>query len=91
MSYHGCLERERRRIREISQWLFEASQVSIKVNLDPLETDDTLPYLGCTIKYYKSNWADLYHNLGKVQQRCGKMLKVLAKAGATVQAWAMMS
>ena len=58
----------------------------IKVNLDPLESAEKLPYLGRTITYNNSKWEDLYNNLRKAQRRWGMVLRVLVKAGATVRA-----
>ena len=63
---------------------FEARQVFININLNPLESVETFPYLGHTITYNNSNWEAHYHNTRKAQQRWEMVLKVLVKAGATV-------
>ena len=64
-------------------------QVTIKVNLDPLESVSTLSYLGRTVAFNNSDWAALYQNLRKAQRRWGMVLGVLVKTGATVWARAM--
>ena len=40
---------ERQRQRETSNRCYEENQVVIKVNMNPLEADTALPYLGHTI------------------------------------------
>ena len=60
--------------------------MTIKVNLDPLESGSNLPYFGYTKLYNNSDWMALYQNPRKAQRRCGMVLGVLVKAGATVRA-----
>ena len=59
--------------------------MSIKVNLDPLESAATFTYLVCTITYNNSDWAALYHSLGEARRRWGMMSRVLDKSGVTVR------
>ena len=68
------------------QQYFEANQVSIKFNLNPLESDAAFNHLGCTIAYNNSNLVALYQNLGKTMRRWGMVLKVLEKTGSAVRA-----
>ena len=76
--------------KEILQWCFEVSQVSIKLNLNPLESAAAFTYLGRTIAYNNSKWASLYHNMGKARRRWGMVLKLLQKTGATLRSRSMM-
>ena len=62
------------------------SQVFIQVNTEPLEPVDDLPYLGHTITYNNSNWADVYHNLRNSWQHWEVISKVLTKTGVMVRA-----
>ena len=48
--------------------IFEASQVTIKFNMEPLESTSTLPYLGRTIVYNNPDWAALYQYMSKAQR-----------------------
>ena len=64
--------------------------MSIRVNLDPLESSATFPCLGHTIAYKNSNWESLYHNPRKAQQRWGMVPKVLVKTEANVRSREMM-
>ena len=66
------------------------SQVSIRVNLEPLETRYALPYLKPTIYFNNSNWETLYGNLRKAQWRWGMMVKFLVKMGEMVPSRAIM-
>ena len=60
--------------------------MNIKVNMNPLESVSTLPYLGRTISFNNSDWATLYQNIRNTKRRWGMMSGVLVKAGATVRA-----
>ena len=64
--------------------------MSIKDNLEPLDSAATFPYLGCTIVYNNSDWAALYHNVRKYQRRWGMVSSVMVKAVAAVQSQEMM-
>ena len=64
--------------------------MSIKVNLDPLDSAVAFTYMGCTITYKNSDCLSLYHNLGKARMRWGMVLKVLEKLGETLVAREMM-
>ena len=57
--------------RMILKRCFEAIQVTIKVNMDPLESLYMLPYLGHTIVCNISDWVALYKNLRKSQRHWG--------------------
>ena len=59
--------------------------MSIKVNLEPLESAATFPYLGFTIGYNNSDWVALYHNLFKARRWWGMVLNVLENIGAKVR------
>ena len=59
-------------------------QLNIKVNLDPLESVFTFPYLGCTIAYDNRNCDSLYQNLRKEKRCWVVVLGVLVKVGLTV-------
>ena len=63
--------------------------MTIKVNLEPLESASTLSYLGHTISDNNINWVSLYHNLSKAQRRWGMVSRVMVKAGVTVKSRAM--
>ena len=45
--------------------------MEIRVNLNPLEEKNALPYLGRMVTYNNSDWADLYSNLRKDQRIWG--------------------
>ena len=57
------LSRDLRRRRETPHWCFEASQVTIKVKLYPLESVPIFSYLRHTIEYNNRNLEALYNNL----------------------------
>ena len=59
--------------------------MSIKINLDPLESAAVLTYLGRTIAHKNSDWEDLYHNPGKERRKWGMVSKVLEKMGVAVR------
>ena len=61
--------------------------MSIKVNLDPLDSVAAFFYLGRTVVYNKIYWVDLYHNLGKARRRWGVVLGVLEKTRAEERSW----
>ena len=63
--------------------------MTILFNMEPLEATEALPYLGCKFALNSRNWASLYRNTSKAQQRWGVVSKVLTKMGATVWAQAM--
>ena len=71
------------------QRCFEAIQVNIKVNMDPLDSASTFPYLGFTIAYNNSDWVALYHNLSKAQRCWVMMLGVMMKACTAVHSRSM--
>ena len=64
--------------------------MSIRVNLDPLETTSDLPYLSRRVNINNSDLVALYKNTRKVHRWRGMEANVLTKTGETVQAWAMM-
>ena len=43
--------------------------MTIELNIDPLKSVTTLPYLGHTIEFNNRDWVNLYQNLRK-SQRC---------------------
>ena len=49
------------------QHCFEASQATISVNAEPLETYMNLPCLGRTVVSNNSEWTALYHNFQKAR------------------------
>ena len=51
------------------QCFFEKSRLAISVNAEHLDPVVAFPYLGRTVAYNNSGWADLYQNLRKVQRR----------------------
>ena len=61
-----CLDMDHWIQRETLHFCFEAIQVTIKVNLDLLESSSTFPYLGHNIAHNNSDWVDLYQNLRKL-------------------------
>ena len=63
--------------------------MTIKINLNPLDSDVTFPYLGRTIAYNNSNWSSLYQNLSKAQSRQGMVSGMLVKVGVTMRARAL--
>ena len=69
---------------------FEANQVAIKVDLNPIKATTAILYLWRTIAYNNSDWADLYINLQKYHSRWGVVEKVLAKTGSPIKARTMM-
>ena len=75
---------EQRRRWENLHNVFEASQVNISVNAEPLEPTADLPYLGRTVAFKNSDWAALYHNLRKSRRRWEVAAKVLTRTGVTV-------
>ena len=77
--WHGPLA-----LNETLHRCFEARQVTIKVNLDPLESLSTFPYLCRTITCNNSDWEDLYQNMIKLQRSLGMVSGVLVKAGSAV-------
>ena len=79
------LGEEQQIIRVTTKHCFEAIQVLISVNVEPLDPDVEFPYLGRTVAYNNSDWAGLYHNLRKAQRRWGIVGKVVTKTGTTVQ------
>ena len=52
----------------------------------PLYSVSTSPYLGRTIAFNNSDWADLYQNLSKAQRHWVMLSGVLVKAGVKVRA-----
>ena len=72
------------------QHCFDSRQVLTSVNADPLEPAAAFPYLGHTVKYNNSDWADLYQNLLKARRWWEMMGKVVMKKGATVRARVML-
>ena len=64
--------------------------MTIRVNLEPLESTADLPYLGFTVTFKSSNWAALKRNIRKAQRRWGMVAKLTTKTGAMVRAHAMM-
>ena len=75
------LGEERRTRRATLKHCFEASQVLIRVNEDPLELAVAFPYLGCTVSYNNSNWASLYKNLQKSWRKWGMVGNLVTKTG----------
>ena len=67
------------------QHCFEASQVLISVNSDPLEPTAAFSWLGRTVAYNNSYWSDLYHTLQKAGQQYKILGKVVMKMGSTVK------
>ena len=72
------------------QRCFKENKVAIKVNIDPMEAATAFPYLGRTITYNNSDWADLYSNLHKYQRIWWMVAKVLGKTGALIKARVIM-
>ena len=72
------------------QHCFEAIQVSISVNADPLDMAMIFSYLVRTVAYKNSDWAALYQNLQRVRRRWEMVGKVVTNTGSTVQARGMM-
>ena len=64
--------------------------MSIRVNLEPLETMSAFPYLGRTIAFNNSDCVSLYINLKKEKWWWRMMENFLVKAVATVRSRAMM-
>ena len=59
--------------------------MTIKVNINPLDSVSTFNYLGVTIVFNNINWEYLYQNMRK-EKRCWLMVSgVLAKIRATVR------
>ena len=79
------LVRDCRQRKETFQWCFDAIQLSIKVNLDPLEATAAFTYLGRNIMYNNSNWTDLYHNMEKARRWWVMLSKVMEKTGEAVR------
>ena len=59
--------------------------MSIKTNLDPLETADSFTYLVHTSAYKNSVWEALHQKLGMARRRWGMALRVTEKTGITVR------
>ena len=59
--------------------------MTIKVNLEPLESVSTLTYLGHNIALNNINWTSLYQNMRKSQRIWVMISGVLVKARTTVQ------
>ena len=68
---------------------FEASQVTISVNVEPLEPAADFLYLVCTVELNTINWADLYQNPQKEWRRWGVVAKALTSTGEMVRSWEM--
>ena len=63
--------------------------MTILVNLDLLESTADFSYLGCTVTFYNSDWAELQGNLRKMLRRWGLMAKLMKKKGEVVWTQAM--
>ena len=72
------------------QHCFEAIQVSISVNADPLDMAMIFSYLVRTVAYKNSEWAALYQNIWKARRQLDMVGKVLLNIGATVWAGDML-
>ena len=68
------------------QRFFDANQVVIKFNINPLESATELNYLGNTIRYNNSDSVALYSNLKKSHRRYGMVAKVVGKMGKPIKA-----
>ena len=64
---------------------FEASQVSISVNAEPLEPTTEFPYLDHTVYYNNIDWAALYQNLRKARRWWRMVANVVKKMGEMVR------
>ena len=64
--------------------------MTIKANLHPLGSVDTLTYLGRITAHSNRNWEALYKNLRKSQRRWGVVSMVIVKSGVMVQARAVL-
>ena len=84
-SYKCRLGEAIRICRDTLQHFFEASRVSIWVNVDPLEPADNFPYLDLTITYNNSDWVAMYHKPQKSWERWGMISKVLTKIWETAR------
>ena len=84
-SEYCCLGRYQRRRKETLQRYFEASQVSKKVNLGPLEPLAAFAYLERTITYNNRYWVVLYQNLVKVRRWWVVVYRVMHKTVTTVR------
>ena len=62
------LGQERCRCWETMQQCFEVNEVTIRVNLNPLEAKKIFTYLARTATYNNSDWEMLYSNLRKAQR-----------------------
>ena len=60
--------------------------MSISVKSEPLKPAAAFPYLGSTVTYNNSDWAELHKNLRKAWRRWGVVGKVVTKTGATIRA-----
>ena len=82
-----CKQVEERRLRcETLQFCFEESRILFYINTETLSLLEEFPYLGHTIAYNTSNWAEVYLNLCKARRRWGMIVRVLEKTRATVRA-----
>ena len=67
--------------RETLHRRFKENQAGIKINMNPLEANKMFPYLGLTITYNNSYWAELYINLWTFWRIWGMVEKVLGNTG----------
>ena len=81
-----CKKGEERRLRcETLQFCFEESRILFYINTETLSLLEEFPYLGHTIAYNTSNWAELYLNLCKARRRWGMIVRVIERTGAIVR------
>ena len=64
--------------------------MEIRVNLDPIKSTTTLPYVGREVTFNNSDWEALYINLRKAPWKLGMVEMVLVNRGGTTKAREMM-